>query len=64
MPGAEVEIGWNVPRYSTGASGFMSHVSMCDAPPLSQMRMVDFAGLRRAGAEVSGADAFPRFIPK
>ncbi len=54
-PGAEVAIGLNSPRYSTGASGFMSQVSMCDAPPLSQMRMVDCAGWRRR----STGDAAP-----
>ena len=42
-PGAEVAIGWNGPRYSTGASGFMSHMSMCDAPPHRKNRIVDLA---------------------
>ncbi len=56
MPGADVSIGLNVPRYSAGASGFMSQVSMCDAPPLSQMRIADLATLRR-GVSVGAANA-------
>src|SRR5438067_1485529 len=46
MPAALVAIGWNSPRYSAGALGFMSQVSICDAPPLSQMRIVDLAFFR------------------
>src|SRR5262245_19106240 len=39
-------MGLNSPRYSAGALGLRSQVSMCDAPPLSQIRMVDLACLR------------------
>ena len=42
-PGADVAIGSNGPRYSAGAFGFMSHMSMCDAPPHRKNRMVDLA---------------------
>ena len=34
---------------SATASGFMSQVSMCEAPPLSQIMIVDFAVRRRDG---------------
>lgn len=36
-------MGRKSPRISRGASGFMSHKSMCDGPPLSQIRIVDLA---------------------
>jgi hypothetical protein len=41
-------------RYSKGAWGFMSQLSMCDAPPLSQIKTVVRAGSRmaRSPAEV------------
>ena len=32
-PGKLVAVGWNGPRYSTGASGFKSHMSMWLGPP-------------------------------
>jgi hypothetical protein len=38
-PGRLVEIGLNSPRYSIGASGFMSNVSMLLMPPSVQRRM-------------------------
>ena len=38
-PGTAVAIGLNSPRTSVGASGLGSNVSMCDAPPASQIRM-------------------------
>src|SRR5262245_38957901 len=41
MPGTTVLIGLNAPRYSAGASGFMSYVSMCGGPPGSQRKMTD-----------------------
>jgi hypothetical protein len=43
MPGALVLIGRNGPRYSTGASGFRSQVSTCEAPPHRKNRIVDLA---------------------
>ena len=43
MPGADVEIGSNGPRYSRGAFNFISHVSTCEAPPHRKNRIVDFA---------------------
>ena len=43
MPGTVVATGLKGPRYSAGASGFMSHVSMCDAPPESQNKITDLA---------------------
>ena len=39
MPGTLVLIGLYGPRISTGAFGFMSHVSSCDGPPISIRRM-------------------------
>src|SRR5882672_7090129 len=39
MPGTFVEIVWNGPRISRGASGFGSHMSMWLGPPESQKRM-------------------------
>src|SRR5581483_5269027 len=57
MPGADVSIGLNSPRYSAGAFGLRSQVSMCDAPPLSQIRMVDLACLRALAAGLLAAGA-------
>jgi hypothetical protein len=34
MPGTFVLIGLNSPRYSAGAAGLRSYMSMCDGPPL------------------------------
>jgi hypothetical protein len=39
MPGTFVGIGLKIPRYSLGASGFMSHMSCWGAPPICQIRM-------------------------
>ena len=64
MPGADVSTGLKVPRYSAGASGFMSQVSMCDAPPLSQMRMADFATFRLPVGEGAASARPARFTPK
>src|SRR5262245_36911088 len=36
-------MGLKGPRMSSGAAGFMSHISMCDAPPHRKNRMVDLA---------------------
>src|SRR5262245_29135338 len=41
VPEMLVEIGSNSPRYSTGASGFISYDSMCDKPPGSQTKITD-----------------------
>src|SRR6266704_1397745 len=43
MPGTLVGIGLNSPRYSLGASGFMSKVSRCDGPPLCHTRMQEMS---------------------
>src|SRR5687767_11031869 len=42
IPGAEVAIGRNSPRYSNGASGLRSNVSMWLGPPHSHSTMIDF----------------------
>ena len=52
MPGTAVAIGSNGPRYSTGASGFMSNVSRWLGPPQSQSTIT-----ARAGGESSRAPA-------
>ena len=36
-----MRIGFQMPRYSAGASGFMSYMSMWPGPPSSQIRMTD-----------------------
>ena len=41
MPGTLVLIGMNSPRYSLGASGFMSYISMCGGPPGSQTKITE-----------------------
>ena len=55
MPGTLVLIGLNSPRYSRGASGFMSYMSRCDGPPLKKIMMIDLcrppAGHRRVGPQ-------------
>ena len=38
-PGTLVAIGWNSPRISTGAAGFMSHVSRWLGPPFRKITM-------------------------
>ena len=48
-PGTRVRIGRQMPRYSAGASGFMSYMSRWLGPPSSQIRMTDV--LRGARAE-------------
>ena len=56
-------MGLNSPRYSRGASGFMSHMSMCDEPPQRKNRIVDFAGcLRGAAIDVPNAER-PKLNP-
>src|SRR5229473_3539650 len=46
-PGTHVRIGRQMPRYSAGASGFMSYMSMWPGPPSSQIRMTEV--LREVG---------------
>ena len=41
MPGTFVRIGRKSPRYSLGASGFRSYISMCGGPPGSQTKITD-----------------------
>src|SRR5688572_28486101 len=43
MPGTFVLIGLNAPRYSTGASGLRSNVSMWDGPPFKLMKIAEVA---------------------
>ena len=68
MPGTFVLIGRQMPRYSAGASGFMSYVSMWPGPPSSHSRMTDVSLLPPVTADASararrmvlrGADAMP-----
>src|SRR5580692_6107917 len=40
-PGTFVRVGFQMPRYSAGASGFMSYISMWPGPPSSQIRITD-----------------------
>src|SRR5207253_2645566 len=40
-PGTFVLMGFQRPRYSAGASGFMSYMSMWPGPPSNQIRMTD-----------------------
>jgi hypothetical protein len=42
-PLADVAIGEKGPRYSEGASGLRSHMSICDEPPHKKKRITDFA---------------------
>src|SRR3954467_12107446 len=44
IPGTLVETGWNSPRYSAGASGFMSHMSRWLGPPRIPRMMTDVLG--------------------
>ncbi len=50
VPGTFVEMGWNVPRISFGASGFKSHMSMWLGPPSSMKKIQDFAFAGRSVA--------------
>ena len=56
-------IDWNGLRISEGASGFMSHMSMCDAPPQRKKRIVDLAGLRRGAAPDAPNAEGPKLKP-
>ena len=42
-PGTFVAIGLNSPRIASGASGFMSNVSMWLGAPVRKTRIIDFA---------------------
>jgi hypothetical protein len=53
-PETLVGIGLNVPRVSLGPSGFMSNVSICGGPPLSQTKMTDRSGAPAFRAEWAG----------
>ena len=55
IPGTLEWIGWNAPRNSDGALGFMSKVSSCDGPPCIQTRITDF--LERAAGWSIPADS-------
>src|SRR5579871_5352680 len=44
-PGTFVRIGLKSPRYSTGASGFMSYVSMCGGPPGNHRKITEVSGV-------------------
>ena len=50
-----VAIGRKVPRTSSGASGFRSHMSSWDGPPDRNRMMTDFASPPRAGPEAGAA---------
>ena len=45
MPGTLVLIGLHMPRYSTGASGFISYISMWPGPPSSHSRITEVSFL-------------------
>ena len=51
-PGTTVATGRNAPRYSDGAFGLRSYVSMCGGPPGSQMKMT---AVSDAGRSLSAA---------
>ena len=60
IPGTLVRIGRNSPRYSAGASGFMSNMSRCGGPPLRWMLMIAFFD---AGAAPSARNSPARESP-
>ena len=49
-PGADVAIGRNSPRISSGASGFRSHMSIVAGPPASQIWITPVAGFLVRGS--------------
>src|SRR3989475_13046277 len=53
MPGTLVLIGWNSPRISAGAPGFISYVSTWLGPPPRQIMITDFP--RPSGATAPAA---------
>ena len=48
MPGTLVLIGWNSPRHSRGASGFMSYMSSWLGPPPREIMITLFEPTRSA----------------
>ncbi len=57
-------IGAKGPRYSVGAFGFRSHMSICEDPPQRKNRIVDFASLRPCGTFAAAAGAVvPQDVP-
>jgi hypothetical protein len=50
IPGTFVRIGFNGPRYSVGASGFMSYVSSWLGPPHIQNKITDVCVLELAAS--------------
>ena len=63
MPGTAVAIGANSPRYSTGASGFMSHVSIWLGPPKRKIMIARFARGRAVAAAACRASRSGRPRP-
>ena len=57
-------MGRKSPRYSAGASGFISHMSMWDAPPHKKKSTVDRAGLRRVSGVCAAETERPNGRPK
>ena len=54
MSGTEVVIGLKIPLISGGASGFMSHRSICEGPPSMKNRMHRLARFLKEPADVTG----------
>src|SRR5262249_15692582 len=57
MSVALVRMGLNSPRNSRGASGFMSHMSMWDAPPQRKKSTADLAGFAITSSRGASGDA-------
>src|SRR4051812_2579103 len=65
-PGADVAIGRNSPRISSGASGLRSHMSIVAGPPESQIWITPVAGFFTPGSgafRASARSASGRLIP-
>src|SRR5262245_34654131 len=62
-PGTLVRIGLKSPRYSLGASGLRSKVSMWLAPPQSQRTITDFGLVRGVFASASRRSKLARLKP-
>ena len=64
MPSALLAIGLCGPRTPSGASGFMSNMSMCDGPPHWKRKITDFArALGRLPDFASAASSFGNVSP-
>ena len=69
MPGTFVLIGMKSPRYSLGASGFKSYISMCGGPPGIHTKMTEVSlpdvpfGALFACASSSPANPKPHAAP-